>query len=297
MKIGRNDPCPCGSGKKYKKCCYQKNNRVEMSTDPKEDNFNEFEDNILNSSENIDDSAFLLQAITNLRRITLDQKSHIKEYYKIRKMHKKVVDTMINYHQADKFDLKIDDNIGNMKTKVNIMEKLNLIETGFNLATREGAQGFYDLLIYKSSPNMNCITEDFIKSRRYRKPEKVEFLNSMLNSRLGFFEITKTERTEGYVYFKDIFTEEEHKIVDIALSGDTNSNDIYLYTRLIKYHDIVFSTGLNLVFRKKDTFIKKFILNHKTNYKSEGELLRFKELYNYFSNNPNKMEIFTNAIK
>ncbi len=22
--IGRNDPCPCGSGKKYKKCCYLK---------------------------------------------------------------------------------------------------------------------------------------------------------------------------------------------------------------------------------------------------------------------------------
>ncbi|MBO6202420.1 MAG: SEC-C domain-containing protein, partial [Selenomonas sp.] len=20
-KIGRNDPCPCGSGKKYKNCC------------------------------------------------------------------------------------------------------------------------------------------------------------------------------------------------------------------------------------------------------------------------------------
>lgn len=24
MKIGRNDPCPCGSGKKYKKCCMNK---------------------------------------------------------------------------------------------------------------------------------------------------------------------------------------------------------------------------------------------------------------------------------
>lgn len=24
MKIGRNDPCPCGSGKKYKKCCLSK---------------------------------------------------------------------------------------------------------------------------------------------------------------------------------------------------------------------------------------------------------------------------------
>lgn len=21
LKIGHNDPCPCGSGKKYKKCC------------------------------------------------------------------------------------------------------------------------------------------------------------------------------------------------------------------------------------------------------------------------------------
>lgn len=24
MKIGRNDPCHCGSGKKYKHCCYAK---------------------------------------------------------------------------------------------------------------------------------------------------------------------------------------------------------------------------------------------------------------------------------
>ena len=24
MKIGRNDPCPCGSGKKYKRCCLVK---------------------------------------------------------------------------------------------------------------------------------------------------------------------------------------------------------------------------------------------------------------------------------
>ncbi len=23
-KVGRNDPCPCGSGKKFKRCCLQK---------------------------------------------------------------------------------------------------------------------------------------------------------------------------------------------------------------------------------------------------------------------------------
>ena len=29
MKIGRNDPCPCGSGKKYKQCCLKRMNRSE----------------------------------------------------------------------------------------------------------------------------------------------------------------------------------------------------------------------------------------------------------------------------
>lgn len=33
MKIGRNDPCPCGSGKKYKKCCLDKQN-FALSTIP-----------------------------------------------------------------------------------------------------------------------------------------------------------------------------------------------------------------------------------------------------------------------
>lgn len=29
-KIGRNDPCPCGSGKKYKKCCLQRDEEKEV---------------------------------------------------------------------------------------------------------------------------------------------------------------------------------------------------------------------------------------------------------------------------
>lgn len=31
MKTGRNEPCPCGSGKKYKHCCYAKDTaKVEV---------------------------------------------------------------------------------------------------------------------------------------------------------------------------------------------------------------------------------------------------------------------------
>jgi TolA-binding protein len=30
-KIGRNDPCPCGSGKKYKHCCLEKDREAELA--------------------------------------------------------------------------------------------------------------------------------------------------------------------------------------------------------------------------------------------------------------------------
>jgi hypothetical protein len=29
--IGRNDPCPCGSGKKYKKCCIDKPSPIKLA--------------------------------------------------------------------------------------------------------------------------------------------------------------------------------------------------------------------------------------------------------------------------
>ena len=33
-KIGRNEPCPCGSGKKYKRCCAQKKDGVKSPLPP-----------------------------------------------------------------------------------------------------------------------------------------------------------------------------------------------------------------------------------------------------------------------
>lgn len=31
-KVGRNDPCPCGSGKKYKSCCWGKTSTKKKLT-------------------------------------------------------------------------------------------------------------------------------------------------------------------------------------------------------------------------------------------------------------------------
>lgn len=41
-KIGRNDPCPCGSGKKYKQCCFLKQNtpkkfKAKLLSKPKQE--------------------------------------------------------------------------------------------------------------------------------------------------------------------------------------------------------------------------------------------------------------------
>lgn len=35
-KVGRNEPCPCGSGKKYKKCCLDKHRELLSKVSPKE---------------------------------------------------------------------------------------------------------------------------------------------------------------------------------------------------------------------------------------------------------------------
>src|ERR1041385_5250232 len=39
MAIGRNDPCPCGSGKKYKKCCLARDEVQRAKHAPRDEHF------------------------------------------------------------------------------------------------------------------------------------------------------------------------------------------------------------------------------------------------------------------
>lgn len=49
LKIGRNEPCPCGSGKKYKNCC--RNQKAEVSV---KDEYKKRYDIILKTPEQVD---------------------------------------------------------------------------------------------------------------------------------------------------------------------------------------------------------------------------------------------------
>ncbi|MCL1831460.1 MAG: hypothetical protein FWG45_00950 [Oscillospiraceae bacterium] len=222
----------------------------------------------------------------NMRKRTLEREPHIKEYTRARKIHSEIVNAMADYHESGKFELKFDVEYAAEQRKSHGMgdsKVLRLLETEFDMESNTSIQAFFDMNLYKSAPNANCITEEFIAKNRYRKPEKVEMLNSMLNSVLGLFEVIKTDSKEGYAYVKEVFTGKEFKMTDIGLSGDEDCK-ILVYTRIITYRGISFSSGLNLLFSKSDPFIVSFIKRNKKDYLPFGEFARFTELYNRYSN-------------
>ena len=176
MKIGRNEACPCGSGIKYKKCCLDKERIAPI---------NEEEDAIF---KNLADKEMLMKVFANMREYILSRKAHIKEYKKVRKLHNEVVGSMVDYYDNDNFERKIDPNyVDEPPTPRNYKPKIAMYNCDFDMDTQMGSESFYDMMIYKSSPNLTCITEEYIASKRFRKPEKIEMLNSMMDSRAGLF--------------------------------------------------------------------------------------------------------------
>lgn len=249
-----------------------------------------------------DEAEFLINALNSFHSYFLKKKPHIIEYKKTRKLHSEIINNMVHYFESGKFEQKVDTDYEPRTKSVHKREDnkrddtVILLESSFDLETREGAQGLYDMLIYKKAPNINCITEDFIQKHRYRKQEKIEFLQSMLDSEIGLFEITGTDIEEGYAYLKEVFTGNEYRITDIGLSGDKGYDRYYIYTRIITYHNISFSTGLNLVFSKTDPFIKSFIERQKINYNPLGEFARFVELHNHYSKDSRRIKAVTNTF-
>jgi hypothetical protein len=193
---------------------------------------------------------------------------------------------MIDYYDEGKFQIAFN-TAHSLQDSKTLKSKggLILLESDFDMESETSARAFYDMNIYKSAPNANCITEAFIKSNRFRKQEKVKMLHSMLNSELGLFELTNADSDEGYAYIKEVFTGKEYKIVDVAMSSNTGHDNNYFYMRIITYRDISFNSGFVLIFEKKDKFVTDFIKRNKADYNSKGELVRFTELYNGYSKN------------
>lgn len=226
------------------------------------------------------DEEMIVNFFNNFQNLILSSKPHIKEYKKIRKLHGEIIDSMMKYHDSGKFKLKITSQYSIQK--ITNDKNVKIIDSHFDTSTQLGIQAMANVMIYKNSKNMNCITEDFIDKNRFRKPEKIEFLNSMLNSVAGLFEIIKIDMGLGQVHLKNVLTNKEYCITDIGLSSNPNNEKFYIYTRVISYKNISFGTGLNLIFNKEDAFIRKWIEENLKEYNKKEEITRFMELYNEY---------------
>ena len=292
MSISRNAPCPCGSGKKYKRCCADVG-KYTFSTAKKnsERRGSKFEDvlqDVFSNQEDMDNFLRMYNAQQKNRTKMLENHEHVKKYKKARQMHQEISDAMISFNVEGKFNRKVAPTSEADKHAVDYRPEphhLKLINCEFDLSSELGYRVFYDTLIYKHATNQNCITEEFIASNRYQKPEEIEFLHSMLNSVMGLFKIIKVEEDLAYVTLQHVFTGEKFKIVDFGLSGSMNINilGIYIYTRIITYDGVSFGTGLNMTFGKNDNFIRNFIAQEKKDYRPLGELVRLTTLYNWQS--------------
>lgn len=287
MKIGRNELCPCGSGKKYKYCCMGKENiEEEFEIGKKKNSWEEF----LNTEEGMET---MYNMLANMRDFLLKDKPHIKEYKKIRKLHSEIIDNMQQYYEEGNFKQEFD--LGEVKDKIET-KNIKLLSTDFDTSTQLGMTALLNIIIYKNSSTANCLTEEYLRKNKFRKPEKVEFLRAMLNSEAGLFEITKTDEENAQVKMKNVLSGKEYLVTDIALSGNKNNDKFYWYNRIITYNGISFGTGVGIIFEKNDKFIINWINENKKNYNEKEEMVRFLTLYNEYQKNDRGIKLRVNNM-
>ena len=252
----------------------------------------EFEDDYGEDGEEWINEFYQFQ--NNLRDFLLKDKSHIKKYKKARKIHGEIIDSMMRYFESSKYKENIEKQYKEVIKQKN--NNIDQFDTFFDTRTQLGVQALANVVIYKNIENMNCITEEFLQTNRYKKKEKEEFLKSMLDSKAGLYEIIKTDFEEAQVYLKNVLNGEITKLTDIGMSGNKNNTGHYFYTRIISYNDINFGTGLSLIFDKKDKFIQKWIKDNKKEYNKKQEIFRFLELYNKYRDDENKIVAHMNRF-
>ncbi len=146
----------------------------------------------------------MLEMMSKMHGFMLRGKPHIKEYYRLLNLHSEIISAMAQYDADGKFERIIEEVPQKEQSSTHGSGMVYLLQSEFDLDAQEDSQAYYDMVMYKQAPNMNCITEDFIQKHRYRRADKIELLHSMLHSKRGLLEVTGTDVNEGYAYLQDV---------------------------------------------------------------------------------------------
>lgn len=299
MKVSRNDPCPCGSGKKFKKCClgsasfktYEKNETKYIdSTKLSQENL----EKMLEQMEADEMEKRIFGALQQLRAMSMKEIPHIKKYKACRLLLEEIVDSMIEYNESGKFKQHFDQEKAKQYLTLNPVTgkpDTEYSEVAVNLESDLGFKIYMDLLIYRPVPHANSIIEVYLSENKYRRSDKIDLLHAMDESILGLFLIKEVEPENAYVFLEHVFTGEQYQIIDIAMSGSNNVEGQYIYLRIITFDGISFSTGFGMPFKNKDVFIKNFISEQKSDYNPLGEMTRMFKLYSEFSTDEKNVKV------
>lgn len=223
------------------------------------------------------DSEEATNFIINLNKtFFLDSKDYIKKYYKIRKIHSAVIDSMINYIDSGKFPIEEYYSI----IVPDIKRETKNINISIDNTEHDGTIIFNELFMYKTHYKIPSLTEIYIEKKIFKDKDKVKMLYAMKDSIVGLFKIINYDHINGYVTYQDVFTKKKYKIIDIAMSSMEKINekqDLYIYNRIITYDKISFGTGIPCVFNGNNKHLKEFIKKH--NYSNCSDFLRCLMLY------------------
>ena len=229
--------------------------------------------------------------LQEIRKKSLMQMPHILEYKQARRMHEEIQNAMINFYEKGNFKQQLDSGSSKLSNNFELYGIVEFLDCEFDLDTDLGIKAFLDMMIYKTASDCNCIAEVFINRRRYRRPEKVEFLQAMLESTIGLFQIVEVDIEMAFVTLEHVFTSKRYKIIDIGISATPQSVSNYVYTRIIDYGDVSFGTGFAMLFKRSNKFIRKFIASEKDNFSTDNELVRMIKLYQHSTSSKNKTKI------
>jgi len=232
-----------------------------------------------------------LSQLQEVRKKRLMQMPHILEYKQARRIHEEIQNAMISFYEKGNFKQQLDSSASKLSNNFELYGKIEFLDCEFDLDTDLGIKAFLDMMIYKTASDCSCIAEVFINRKRYRRPEKVEFLQAMLESTIGLFQIVEVDIEMAFVTLEHVFTSKKYKIIDLGVSATPQSVSHYVYTRIIDYGDVSFGTGFAMMFKKTDKFIRKFIASEKDNFTTDNELVRMIKLYQHSISSKNKAKI------
>ncbi len=238
-KLGRNDPCPCGSGKKYKNCCLQKTETVSLSN-YKYDRYLEIRRSASIKVFDIGIEKLKLESteptfyLFDFLLFNPDKKDKLRNEQEFEGFLRET-SLLFLTHGYPIFEMDFNDD--------NYKKDIETDDFGFDFINTDEVHDNY-LWKYSLKHYPDIFTEE--------EKHFIETLNKSVN---GFFKVTGITDKDGkdnlsagnypVVEVEDIFTKKHYRLIDIQLSGGVVKHDIV--SGLIVPYDFIRDTDLYIL--------------------------------------------------